>query len=211
MKVFDQVNLKNNQGFRDYTILHLLYDSGARASEIAGLKIDYFDPDHKTLTILGKGDRYRQLELWPKTVELIKKYVADYRKPPKPLHGDVLFTNQRREAMTRFGIHRLCQKYLKSALPEKRMKSLNPVHSFRHACAVNMLQSGHSLTEIRLRLGHEHLESTMTYLNLDISRKRNIHKEFIKHTESMMGADKKLNKLIDWDDRENILIWLDSL
>jgi len=211
MTVFDAVDLKKPEGFRDYTMLHLLYDSGARASEIAGLKIDYFDLPNKTMTILGKGNRYRQVELWPKTIQLIKKYISDYRKLPKSLYGDTLFTNQRREALTRFGIHHICQKYLKKTLPEKRLKTLNPAHSFRHACAVNMLQSGHSLTDIRLRLGHEHLESTMTYLNLGISRKREIQDEFIKHTQSVMSSDKKLDKLIDWDNREDILIWLDSL
>lgn len=211
MNVFDVVDLKRQEGFRDYTILHLLYDSGARASEIANLTIDYFDSKGKALTILGKGNRYRQVELWPKTVQLIKNYITEYRKPPKPMYGDALFTNQRRTALTRLGIHDICLKHLKKALPEKRVKALNPVHSFRHACAVNMLLSGHSLTDIRLRLGHEHLESTMTYLNLGISRKRKIQDEFIKHARSVMSSDKKLNKLIDWDNREDILIWLDSL
>ena len=44
MKVFNAVDLKKKEGMRDFTILHLLYDSGARASEIATLEFDYFDP-----------------------------------------------------------------------------------------------------------------------------------------------------------------------
>ena len=48
LKVFKSVDLRKKVGFRDYTILHLLYDSGARASEIANLNIDYFDAKHKT-------------------------------------------------------------------------------------------------------------------------------------------------------------------
>jgi site-specific recombinase XerD len=52
--VFKSVDLKKHDGFRDYTLLHLLFDSGARASEVASLKLDDFNPQQKTLAILGK-------------------------------------------------------------------------------------------------------------------------------------------------------------
>lgn len=210
-KVFGAVNLKKQEGFRDYTILHLLYDSGARASEIAGLKLEYFDPSNKRLTILGKGNRYRIVELWPKTVQLLEKYITSHRKPPSAPYGNVLFINQRRAPLTRFGIHRICLKHLEKTLPEKRLHALNPVHSFRHACAVHMLHSGYALTDIKLRLGHSKLESTMTYLNLGISLRKEIQTEYINHTQSMMSNDRKLDELIDWENRDDILSWLDKL
>jgi site-specific recombinase XerD len=47
LKVFESVDIRSKEGFRDYVLLHLLYDSAARASEIAGLKIDYFNPDQE--------------------------------------------------------------------------------------------------------------------------------------------------------------------
>ena len=52
-KVLNAVDLKKSQGLRDYCILQLLYDSGVRASELATLNLDYFDPHRKTLAILG--------------------------------------------------------------------------------------------------------------------------------------------------------------
>ena len=61
LKVLGFVDLKKKEGFRDYTLMHLLYDSGARASELAALKIDYFDSKNRMLAILGKGNRYRRL------------------------------------------------------------------------------------------------------------------------------------------------------
>ena len=57
LKVFDAIDLKKKEGLRDYTILHLLFDSGARASEITTLDLEYFDSQKKTLAILGKGNR----------------------------------------------------------------------------------------------------------------------------------------------------------
>lgn len=91
------------------------------------------------------------------------------------------------------------------------MKALNPVHSFRHACAVNMLNSGYALTDIKNRLGHSKLESTMVYLNLGISLRKKIQEEFMEHAKSMISNDKKLNELVDWNTRDDILKWLDRL
>jgi integrase/recombinase XerD len=142
-KVFNAVDLSKKEGMRDYTILHLLFDTGARASEIATLNLDYFDHQNKTLAILGKGNRYRLINLWPKTASLIKEYILNYRIDPKPIYFNRLFVNQRKMELTRHGINRLCKKYLSKALSQKRIKNLSPVHSFRHSCAVNMLASGY--------------------------------------------------------------------
>jgi len=62
---------------RDYTLLHLLYDSGARASEIAELNVDYFNPNQKALSILGKGNRFRLIKLEPKTCHLLQLYIYE--------------------------------------------------------------------------------------------------------------------------------------
>ena len=211
LMVFGSVNLKEKEGFRDYALLHLLYDSGARASEIAGLGLDDFDPSKKTLAILGKGNRYRLIALWPKTTGLLKRYIEDHRPQPKPLHKNSLFVNQRREQMTRHGIYCLCRKYLRKSLPEKLLKNINPAHSFRHSCAVNMLLSGASLTEIKNHLGHENLASTMVYLHLNLKKKIEVQKRFIAYTRSSYIEDPKLDQLIDWENKEEILSWLDSL
>ena len=211
LRVFNSVDLGKNEGFRDYTILHLLSDSGARATEVATLNLDYFDPQNKTLAILGKGNRFRQIELAEKTVELIKLYIDKYRPKPKPQFHNRLFVNQQAKELTRHGINRICRKYLHQALPEKRVKGLNPAHSFRHSCAINMLCSGKDVTEIKNRLGHEKLETTMVYLKLDMSRKRQIQKEFIQYTQSSITTDSKINDLIDWENKEKTLAWLDSI
>jgi site-specific recombinase XerD len=211
LKVFAAVDLRKKEGFRDYTLLHLLFDSGARASEIATLNLDYFDLPKRTLSILGKGNRYRLIELWPKTAQLINCYIANYRATPKPWYRHRLFINQRGEELTRYGIHRLCQKYLARALPEKRFKDLSPAHSFRHSCAVNLLRSGKAVTDIKNHLGHENIQSTMVYLQMDLSRRQEIQKKFIEYTQSILTSDSKINELIDWENKEKTLTWLDTL
>ncbi len=209
--IFDAVDLKKKEGFRDYTILHLLYDSGARASEIATLNLDYFDPQQKTLVILGKGNRFRLINLWPKTTELIKLYIQKYRPAPAPLYQHRLFINQREKGFTRHGIYRLCKKHLTKALSPKRLKDINPAHSFRHSCAVNMLASGASLSDIKNHLGHDNIQSTMVYLHMDLTRRREVQKKFIEYSQSVLAHDPKIDELIAWENEAETLNWLDSL
>jgi site-specific recombinase XerD len=209
--VLNAVDLKKSQGLRDYCILQLLYDSGLRASELATLNLDYFDPPQKNLAILGKGNRYRQIELLPITCQLLEIYIGQYRINPKPLYQQRLFINQRKEEFTRHGIYRICRKYLSMALSEKRLKQLNAVHSFRHACAIRMLACGHSITDIRNQLGHDNVESSMVYLKLDLARKKHIQQQFIQYTQSLLLHDSNIDKLIDWKNKKDIMHWLDSL
>ena len=102
-------------------ILHLLFDSGARASEITTLNLDYFNPQQKTLAILGKGNRFRILQLRKKTSRLLELYIRKYRISPKPQYQHRLFVNQRRQELTQAGLNRICKKYLHRALNPKRI------------------------------------------------------------------------------------------
>jgi integrase/recombinase XerD len=210
-KVLSMVDINHARGFRDYTILQLLFESGARASEIAALNLVYLDPKQCTLAILGKGNRFRQIELSPATVKIIRVYIAKYRRTPKPAYAKRLFIGQHGEALTRHGIYRLCRRYLRQALSEKRLKDLNPVHSFRHSCAVGMLSAGCSVTDIQNHLGHEDLQSTMVYLHMDLSRRKQIQQRFTEYTRSIMSRSAAIEELIAQEEKDDILNWLDSL
>jgi len=210
-QILQAVDLNNALGVRDYCLLQLLYDSGARATEIATLNLDYFNAHNKTLAILGKGNRYRQIELEPKTVRLLNIYIARYRVNPKAAYQHRLFINQRGKQLTRHGIYRLCKKYLQVALPPKRLKYINPVHSFRHSCAVKMLTDGLPVSDIRNKLGHEDIQSTMVYLQLDLSKRKKIQNRFINHVQSTVKQNPDIDELIDWQNKDDIMAWLDDL
>jgi len=210
-KVMQSVDLYPKEGFRDYCLLVLLYDSGARATEVATLNLDYFNPEQRTLVILGKGNRFRQITLMPETSILVKNYIDKYRKEPKPAYRHRLFINQRGKELTRHGIYRVCKKYLTAALPPKRLKTLSPVHSFRHLCAVNMLSSGCSLSDIRIQLGHEDLQATMVYLQLDLTHRRKVQKKFIEFNRSVLIGHPEIEALFNNQDTNDIMAWLDSL
>ena len=211
LKVFHAVDLRTKEGFRDYTLLHLLYDSAARATEMATLNLDYFDPEKKTLAILGKGNRFRITQIETKTCQLLQLYIRKYRISPQPQYQDRIFINQRGEELTRHGIYRICKKYLEKALPPKRLKNINPVHSFRHSKAVDMLYSGSAITDIKNHLGHDNLQSTEIYLHLDLNRRRHIQKRFIRYMQSVLTDDSKIEELLQWENEGDLMAWLDSL
>ena len=211
LEVFQAVDLKTKEGFRDYALLHLLYDSAARATEVATLNLDYFDRQKMTLAILGKGNQFRLIQLKPKPSHLLQLYIRKYRIPPQPLYQNRLFINQRGEELTRHGIYRICKKYLEKALSPKRLKNIKPVHSFRHSRAVDMHYSGHPITDIKNHLGHDNIQSTEIYLHLDLNRRRHIQKRFIRYMQSVLTDDSKIEELLQWENEGDLMVWLDSL
>lgn len=211
IQVFKTVDLRRREGFRDYALLHLLFDSGARASEIATLNLDYFNHLQKTLAILGKGDRFRLIDLESKTSDLLHLYINRYRITPKPPYQNRIFISQRGEELTRHGIYRICKKYLLKALPPKRLRHINPAHGFRHSRAVDLLYRGRDITEIKNRLGHDSLQSTTLYLHLDITRRRQIQRDFLKYMQSVLSDDPKIDQLLQWENEKDVMNWLDNL
>ena len=97
------------------------------------------------------------------------------------------------------------------ALPPKRLKTINPVHSFRHSKAVDLLYKGKDITEIRNFLGHDNVQSTSIYLHLDLTRRRHIQKQLIKHMQSFLSLDPKIIQWLSLEKDIDILKWLDTI
>ena len=76
---------------------------------------------------------------------------------------------------------------------------------------MNMLAKGHLLSEIRNHLGHEDIQSTSVYLQLDVPRRRKIQKKFTQDTHSLLLRNAEIEELIDQKDKDSIMEWLDSL
>lgn len=188
VKILAAVDRSSVIGAKDYLVLSLLYDTGMRASELTSLKINGFDANHQTLEIIGKGNKWRRIRVWPRTARLVNDYVKNWRIPPKPLHQDILLINHKGTAMTRFGIHKVCQKYLKKANIQKQLPSAkrSAVHSWRHTAAVCMIRQGRSLLEVSVRLGHRQLDTTQKYLGLDLSIKKQRLDELIRFTDNIL-------------------------
>jgi hypothetical protein len=75
---------------------------------------------------------------------------------------------------------------------------------------MDLLYRGNPLTEIQNRLGHDNLQSTSIYLHLDLNRRRYIQKQFIRYMDSILTVDPKIEQLLQWENKKDIMAWLDK-
>jgi integrase/recombinase XerD len=160
---------------RDKAMLELLYATGVRASELAGLKISNLNFDVGYLRCIGKGNRERIIPLGKTAIAATKDYLRNLRpKLTKPFSGDFLLLSRTGRAMSRIEIWRLVKKYaIRAGMP----KNLT-VHTLRHCFATHLLTGGADLRSVQEMLGHVDIATTQIYTHVDQERLRNIHKKY---------------------------------
>lgn len=158
-------------GQRDRVMLTMLYNTGARVSELIGMRVaDLSFESGPAILIRGKGRKERQVPLWPDTARQLKRYLRQYpREPQAPL-----FTNRAGAALTRVGVSerlKLAARLAAQRYPELAKQRISP-HLARHSLAMHLLQSGVSIEVIALWLGHESPVTTHMYLEADLQMKQ---------------------------------------
>ena len=74
-----------------------------------------------------------------------------------------------------------------------------------------MLHNVYPITDIKNHLGHDNIQSTTIYLHLDLDRRRHIQKQFMRHMQSALTDDSKIDELLQWENEGDLMVWLDSL
>lgn len=138
---------------RDFAVLMLLLDSGARASEFCSIRRSDFDD---TIRINGKGDKIRTIHLAPVTVKAVRKYL---RAAQHDEMSDALFISRKTgKALTPGGLYQLIERLADRAEIE------NPgCHAFRRTFAVTLLRNGENVFTVQVLLGHADLTMTQIY------------------------------------------------
>jgi integrase/recombinase XerD len=168
--LLDAPNPATVAGRRDRVLFQLLYNTGARISEILRLRVeDISAHDFQAVQLRGKGRKQRVVPLWKTTRRLVRHWVAtNSLKPEQPL-----LANRFGHSLSRSGAaFRLGQAVTKAAESclSLRGRKVTP-HSFRHSTAMSMLQAGVAPEVIALWLGHESPTTTHLYVEADISMK----------------------------------------
>ncbi len=185
-------------GRRDRLLFTLLYNTGARVSEVTAIRvIDVSNRDFKHVDLRGKGRKYRTVPLWLKTRRMIRQWVNENRLPDEAS----LLPNRFGQALSRSGVQdRLRQLVIKATriCPSIRNHAVSP-HTFRHSTAMHMLQSGVLPEVISLWLGHESLNSTHLYIEADIAMKEKALQRINppKTPHRRFKADDKLLRFLD--------------
>ncbi len=154
---------------RDRAILELLYSSGLRVSETAGLNVDDVNTREGLVKVRGKGKKERIVPVGSKAVDAIKSYLVE--KLLLKRTDRALFLNRRGTRLSDRGVRRIVVKYAKAA---GISGDIGP-HTMRHTFASHLLQGGADLRVIQELLGHSSLSTTQKYTHLDIAHLMDIY------------------------------------
>ena len=199
--ILAQPDTKTKSGRRDLAILSVMYDTGARVSEIADLKysdVRFISP--ATVRLTGKGSKTRIVPLLSHTETILSIYTKDFKFKEKS--DDIpLFLNRDGEQLSRFGIGYILTRYADMARaqhPELIPVKLSP-HCIRHSKAMHLLQANVNLIYIRDLLGHTDVKTTEIYARADNTLKREaLEKANPIKNESMIPQWSNDSDLMDW-------------
>ena len=196
---------QRSQGRRDYALLLFLYNSGARASEAAKIRVVDIDPDNLSVCLYGKGRKFRTCPLWPHTVEILLDLLGSRWNGPREAP---VFLNVHRRPITRFGIHDLVARTAEQAaktVPSLGDKRVTP-HTIRHTTAVHLLRADVDINTIRAWLGHVSLETTNRYTEVDLEMKtRALNKCAVE------GSASETDTAATWHSDSDLMSFLESL
>ena len=157
-------------GRRNHLLFLLLYNTGARISEILGLRVKDLSAGCGQVEVLGKGRKHRSLPLWRQTQSRLRQWIKENGFSPEA----PLLPNRFGQRLSRAGAAYHLQQLIQRAsvkLPALKKRRISP-HTFRHATAMSLLEGGVALEVIALLLGHESPTTTHHYLEASLAMKK---------------------------------------
>ncbi len=175
LKLLEAPDPKEPFYLRDRALLELLYATGVRASELAGLRTTDLNLDIGYLRCFGKGNKERVVPLGRVAIEATLEYLRDLRpRLVKPKTQSFVLLSRTGGPLSRIEIWRLVKKYaIRAGMPRNVT-----VHTLRHCFATHLLSGGADLRSVQEMLGHVDIGTTQIYTHVDHERLRRIHKQF---------------------------------
>ena len=157
---------------RDHALFLLMYNTGARASEIVGLKVGdvVLDVSAACVHLHGKGRKQRSVPLWHSTVKAVRAWL---RLNSQFEAASALLPSRDGNAMTRSNVTKRLMLAVRTASehhPRLTQQRVSP-HTIRHTTAMHLLQAGVDISIIALWLGHESPATTHHYVEADLTMK----------------------------------------
>lgn len=173
VRLLNQPDITTAEGFRDRTMLEVLYATGMRVSELINLTLDRVDLNMKYIIAFGKGSKERIVPLGSVAAEFLQQYLEKVR--PKLTHADrntnIVFLAFGGHELTRQRFWQIIRAYGRKA---NINKALTP-HILRHSFATHLLDNGADLRSVQELLGHSDISTTQIYTHLTNKRLRDIY------------------------------------
>jgi integrase/recombinase XerD len=161
--LLNTIDTKSAIGFRDWTIILTLLDTGMRVSELTDLKMNDVNLAQRCLKVLGKGNKERIVPIGITVQRAIAKYLNKYRSSPLYPLSDNLFLSRDGMPLASNGIQSMIEKYANSAgITGVRASP----HTFRHTFSISYLRNGGDVFTLQRILGHETLDMVRQYVCL---------------------------------------------
>jgi integrase/recombinase XerD len=171
--ILNKPDMATKLGFRDRTILEVLYGAGLRVSECVGLRPLDFDPYTGLLKVWGKGAKERIAPLHAEGQKILGAYLTQWRPLFAPKE-DFIFLNRSGTGLSRQAVFKCLRRY---AVEAGITKTLSP-HTLRHCFATHLLEGGADLRTVQVLLGHSDISATEIYTHVQTERLMRIHREF---------------------------------
>ncbi|MFV0381873.1 MAG: tyrosine recombinase XerC [Breznakia sp.] len=160
--LLDTIDMSNDEGVRNRTMLELMYACGLRVSEVVSLNIENIDFHEQIVNITGKGDKQRLVPFYDDMKDLLLQYLTIRPKWVCKEKHNVLFVNKRGDKLTSRGVQYILDKVaMKSGL----LMKVHP-HMLRHSFATHLLDNGADLRIVQELLGHTSLSTTQIYVHV---------------------------------------------
>lgn len=173
VRLLNQPDIKTAEGFRDRTMLEVLYATGMRVSELINLTLERVDLNMKYIIAFGKGSKERIVPLGSVAAEFLQQYLEKVR--PKLTHAgrntNIVFLAFSGHELTRQRFWQIIRAYGRKA---NINKALTP-HILRHSFATHLLDNGADLRSVQELLGHSDISTTQIYTHLTNKRLRDIY------------------------------------
>ena len=173
-KLLEAPDTNDALGFRDRTMLELLYASGLRVSELVTLELSQVNLQQGIVRVTGKGGKERLVPLGEEALNWLERFIRHDRvdiNNGRPV--DAIFPTRRGGPMTRQAFWQLIKRY---AVKANINKPLSP-HTLRHAFATHLINHGADLRVVQLLLGHSNLSTTQIYTHVARERLKSLHAE----------------------------------
>jgi integrase/recombinase XerD len=190
---------------RDHALILFLYNTGARAQEVADLRTGHLELGERPIVRLhGKGDKWRTCPLWRQTTDLLSQLLASTSQE-LPTADTPVFRSSTGQALTRFGIYKIVRRHAGHLDDVRTHRKVSP-HIFRHTAAMHLLEAGVEVNVIRGWLGHADLTTTNRYAEINTRAKI----EALRNTEPP-GTSAGPRPHPIWRSDESLLNWLSTL
>lgn len=175
-KILSLPDVSNKLGLRDKAILELFYACGTRVSELINLKLNDLFLNDEVIRVLGKGSKERLIPIGSSAIKWINEYLTKSRPllMKKMKSENYLFLNSRSTKLSRMGVWKIIERYVKEA---EIKKDVHP-HTFRHSFATHLLEGGADLRAVQEMLGHADISTTQIYTHIDRDYIKQVHKQY---------------------------------